>query len=102
MPKGRAVVLSSGNRPTLIRTQPWMTGSHAERVKASIAAHDLARGLPQAPERYNERGTGPAGRSLSRCTRVDVGGYRTAVATVIGPSARLALAGATRTYDRAG
>ncbi|MBD3784698.1 MAG: TraM recognition domain-containing protein, partial [Micrococcales bacterium] len=23
MPKGRAVVLSSGNRPTLIRTQPW-------------------------------------------------------------------------------
>lgn len=40
MPKGRAVVLSSGNRPTLIRTQPWMTGPHAEKVKASIAAHD--------------------------------------------------------------
>ena len=42
MPKGRAVVLSSGNRPTLIRTQPWMTGPHAEKVKASIAAHDPA------------------------------------------------------------
>ncbi|APF34916.1 hypothetical protein BO218_12565 [Microbacterium paludicola] len=36
MPKGRAVVLSSGNRPTLIRTQPWMTGPHAEEVNASV------------------------------------------------------------------
>ena len=40
MPKGRAVVLASGARPTLITTQPWMTGPHAEAVKASIAAHD--------------------------------------------------------------
>ena len=40
MPKGRAVVLASGARPTLITTQPWMTGPHAEKVKASIAAHD--------------------------------------------------------------
>ena len=44
MPKGRAVVLASGARPTLIRTQPWMTGPHAAAVQASIAAHD-----PQAP-----------------------------------------------------
>jgi type IV secretory pathway TraG/TraD family ATPase VirD4 len=49
MPKGRAVVLSSGNRPTLIRTQPWMTGPHAEKVKASIAAHD-----PQASGTLSE------------------------------------------------
>lgn len=40
MPKGRAVVLSSGNRPTLIRTQPWMAGPHADAVRASILAHD--------------------------------------------------------------
>jgi type IV secretory pathway TraG/TraD family ATPase VirD4 len=40
MPKGRAVVLASGTRPTLITTQPWMTGPHADAVKASIAAHD--------------------------------------------------------------
>lgn len=40
MPKGRAVVLASGARPTLIATQPWMSGPHAEDVKASIAAHD--------------------------------------------------------------
>lgn len=45
MPKGRAVVLSSGNRATLIRTQPWMTGPYADQVKASIAAHD-----PQAQQ----------------------------------------------------
>lgn len=40
MPKGRAVVISSGSRPTMIRTQPWMAGPYAEQVKASIAAHD--------------------------------------------------------------
>ena len=52
MPKGRAVVLSSGNRPTLIRTQPWMTGPHAEQVRASIAAHD-----PQAQQTIQEADT---------------------------------------------
>lgn len=40
LPKGRAIVLSSGNRPALIATQPWMTGPHADEVKASILAHD--------------------------------------------------------------
>lgn len=45
LPKGRAVVLASGSRPTLIRTQPWMTSPHADAVRASIAAHD-----PQAAQ----------------------------------------------------
>lgn len=40
LPRGRAIVFASGTRPTLIRTQPWMTSPHAERVRASIAAHD--------------------------------------------------------------
>lgn len=40
MPKGRAVVIASGSRPTLIRTTPWMTGPFAEKVRASIKAHD--------------------------------------------------------------
>ncbi|MGL5859365.1 MAG: type IV secretory system conjugative DNA transfer family protein, partial [Angustibacter sp.] len=35
LPKGRAIVLASGSRSTLIRTQPWMTGPHAEQVRAS-------------------------------------------------------------------
>ncbi|QCU79697.1 conjugal transfer protein (plasmid) [Citricoccus sp. SGAir0253] len=49
LPKSRAVVLASGNRPTLIRTQPWYTGPHADAVKASIAAHD-----PQADQTIGE------------------------------------------------
>ena len=49
MPKGRAVVLASGSRPTLIRTQPWMTAPYAEEVRASIAAHD-----PQAERTLRE------------------------------------------------
>lgn len=44
LPKGRAVVLASGARPTLVRTLPWMDGVHADAVRASIAAHD-----PQTP-----------------------------------------------------
>ena len=39
MPKGRAVVLASGSRPTLIRTQPWMSGKHADAIRASVAAN---------------------------------------------------------------
>lgn len=52
MPKGRAVVVASGSRPTLIRTQPWMTGPYAEEVRASIAAHD-----PQAERTIREAET---------------------------------------------
>lgn len=40
LPKGRAVVLASGSRPTLVATQPWMAGPHREAVEASIRAHD--------------------------------------------------------------
>lgn len=40
LPKGRAIVFASGSRPTLIETQPWMRGKHADAVKASIRAHD--------------------------------------------------------------
>lgn len=40
LPKGRAVVLSSGARPTIVRTIPWMDSPHADAVKASILAHD--------------------------------------------------------------
>lgn len=40
LPRGRAVVMGSGSRPTLIRTVPWMSGPHATEVEASIKAHD--------------------------------------------------------------
>ncbi|SHY49373.1 conjugal transfer coupling protein TraG [Mycobacteroides abscessus subsp. abscessus] len=42
MPKGRAVVLASGSRPTLVTTQPWMSGPHREAVEASIRKYDPA------------------------------------------------------------
>ncbi|SCX60445.1 Type IV secretory pathway, VirD4 component, TraG/TraD family ATPase [Klenkia marina] len=42
LPRGRAVVFSSGNPATLIRTEPWHTGPHAAAVAASQAAHDPA------------------------------------------------------------
>lgn len=44
MPKGRALVLASGSRPTLIRTLPWMSRPYADQVRASIAHHDPRSG----------------------------------------------------------
>lgn len=40
LPRGRAIVRSSGNRPVLIQTVPWMAGPYADQIRASIAAHD--------------------------------------------------------------
>jgi type IV secretory pathway TraG/TraD family ATPase VirD4 len=40
LPRGRAVMLSSGSPAALIETVPWMKGKHAAAVRASIAAHD--------------------------------------------------------------
>jgi TraM recognition site of TraD and TraG len=42
LPRGRAVMLSSGSPAALIETVPWMKGKHATAVRASIAAHDPA------------------------------------------------------------
>ncbi|GMA33652.1 type IV secretory system conjugative DNA transfer family protein [Litorihabitans aurantiacus] len=44
LPRGRAVLLSAGNRPTLVRTVPWLVGPHAEAIRASIKAHDPQAG----------------------------------------------------------
>lgn len=45
LPRGRAVVLASGMRPTLARTVMWVDGPHAQLVRA--ASH--SGGLDQAP-----------------------------------------------------
>lgn len=42
LPKGRAIVLASGARATLIRTIPWMDSPDAQRVRDSIRVHDPA------------------------------------------------------------
>lgn len=44
MELGRAVILSAGARPTLVKTLPWMKSKkHAAAIAASIAAHDPSR-----------------------------------------------------------
>jgi type IV secretory pathway TraG/TraD family ATPase VirD4 len=40
LPRGRAVMFSSGSRATLLKTTPWYTGPRAAAIKASIAAHE--------------------------------------------------------------
>jgi len=40
LPRGRAVMFSSGSRATLVKTVPWYQGPHASAIKASIAAHE--------------------------------------------------------------
>ena len=42
LPRGRAVMLSSGTPAALIETVPWMKGRHAAAIQASIVAHDPA------------------------------------------------------------
>ncbi len=42
LPKGRAVVIAAGSRPTLVKTIPWMDGPYAQAVQASIDAHTPA------------------------------------------------------------
>ena len=46
LPRGRALLLSAGNRPTLLRAVPWMDGPHAEAIRASEATYGAGGGLP--------------------------------------------------------
>lgn len=41
-PRGRAIMFASGAPAALLETVPWMSGPHAEAVRASITAHDPA------------------------------------------------------------
>lgn len=40
LPAGRAVIVSSGARPTLVRTVPWMNGRYAAQIKKSLATYE--------------------------------------------------------------
>jgi type IV secretory pathway TraG/TraD family ATPase VirD4 len=42
LPRGRALVFSSGAPASLMRTRPWMDSPQADRVAASVHAHDPA------------------------------------------------------------
>jgi type IV secretory pathway TraG/TraD family ATPase VirD4 len=43
LPRGRAIVFSSGAPPVLVRTVPWWEGEYASAVKKSIEQHDPQR-----------------------------------------------------------
>lgn len=47
MPRGRAVILAAGSRATLVKTIPWMSGSHAAAISASVAAHEPSGLTPE-------------------------------------------------------
>ncbi|WP_156769386.1 TraG/TraD/VirD4 family protein, partial [Nocardia sp. 852002-20019_SCH5090214] len=51
MPKGRALVLVSGHRPTLVRATPWMERGDAADIRASIGIHapNQSRTTPAGP-----------------------------------------------------
>ncbi len=42
LPRGRAIVRSSGNPPVMVATVPWWDGPHADAIRASIARHEPA------------------------------------------------------------
>lgn len=43
LPRGRAIVFSSGAPPVLVRTVPWWEGAYREAVEKSIERHDPQR-----------------------------------------------------------
>lgn len=44
--RGRAVVLASGAPATLLKTRPWYTGPHKDKVLASQAKYEPAKIAP--------------------------------------------------------
>ncbi len=40
LPRGRAILMSSGLRTAMIKTVPWMESPKADKIRASIAAND--------------------------------------------------------------
>lgn len=53
LPDGRMLLMPSGSRPALLRSQGWWDGPHAEAIQASLDEHDPA-GKNQARERWDE------------------------------------------------
>ncbi|MEV6562932.1 TraM recognition domain-containing protein [Nocardia sp. NPDC051756] len=52
LPRGRALVFVSGQRPTLVRTIPWQERSYADAVRKSNIAHDPANTSTQTSGRH--------------------------------------------------
>ncbi|MBF6348630.1 TraM recognition domain-containing protein [Nocardia flavorosea] len=64
LPRGRAIVFSSGAPPVLVRTVPWWEGEYASLVKKSIEQHDpqqktLVADLIGSPSLIKKTSPGP-------------------------------------------
>lgn len=42
LPRGRAILLASGLRTSMVRTAPWYESPDADKIHASIAAHEAS------------------------------------------------------------
>ncbi|WP_280413220.1 type IV secretory system conjugative DNA transfer family protein [Nocardia asiatica] len=55
LPRGRAVLFTSGTPPVLVETEPWWEGPHADEVRASIDRYGI-RSMRSLIERGDDSG----------------------------------------------
>ena len=60
LPRGRAILLASGLRSSMIRTAPWYEGADADKVQASIAAYDAGERVERTASTATATVTVPA------------------------------------------
>ena len=60
LPRGRAILLASGLRSSMIRTAPWYEGADADKLKASIAAYDAGKRVKRTAPTATATATVPA------------------------------------------
>jgi len=63
LPRGRAVLLSSGNKAAMLRLVPWMEGPHTLAVQASLSRWEPADRRAErlrAAHEFSADGAGPA------------------------------------------
>lgn len=60
LPRGRAVLLASGLRSSMVKTAPWYEGGDAAKVQASIAAYESAGRVERAASAAPAPATAPA------------------------------------------
>ncbi|WP_459547012.1 type IV secretory system conjugative DNA transfer family protein [Nocardia sp. X0981] len=93
LPRGRAIVFSSGAPPVLVRTVPWWEGEYAAAVKKSIEQHDpqrktLVPDLIGSPSLIKQTPTQPDNGPAAALTEPDNGPGSTPPGPENGPGER--------------
>lgn len=93
LPRGRAIVFSSGAPPVLVRTVPWWEGEYADAVKKSIEQHDpqrktLVTDLIGSPSLIKQTPTQPDNGPAAALTEPDNGPGSTPPGPENGPGER--------------